>query len=437
METTPQNLGGRESEVAPKTGNAPRCQAGTNPNEDPFATPPLNAQAEKRAHQQKTKTKQGKGKDNANQARLPIGHLPFTFIPLSSLRQGLVGNSNGTQPLPNLTQNPPNMAPKDYITMPIMPRHPFLPSDNGVVTKGDFKYTEYPQDIPHLYPQLGYNNLLHHQPEQTLQWESKKGNKVLIREFRAKFEANADIRRTTRDNIKETLTNFLNEKTNFVLSDPKINPLASRGRFDPPWHTLVYDLSDSQYEKLLAHPIIATPSCVIIISPLQQVIPTFLTGITGISCRGNSEEGRVIVTEAVRKGLLSNSPLANDLDQIVGTGTYQELVEGISVYFVNTSDACPSDGWWNVESSGMPRHITIDQYRAITDCIKTLTFPTDDNRDGIALKKTRECVNCKCITHSVQSCPLYHMPGWLGPLKEETSNEIPRGNHNRGRGPRG
>jgi hypothetical protein len=270
-----------------------------------------------------------------------------------------------------------------------------------------------------------------------LQWESKKGNKVLVREFRAKFETNVDIRRSTRTSIEETLSNFLDERTSFVLSDPKVSSLATRSRTDPPWNTLVYDLSDVQLEKLLAHPIIATPSCVIIISPLQQVIPTFISGITGITCRGNSEEGQKTVLEVVRKGLLSNSPLASDFDQIAGVGTYQKVIDGLNIYFVNTSDARPSEGWWNVESSGMPKHITIDQYRAITDRIKTLTFPTDDYGDGIALRKTRECINCKCITHTVQSCPLYRMQGWLGPPKEEAENETAGGRFIRGRGFRG
>lgn len=278
--------------------------------------------------------------------------------------------------------------------MLIMPCHPFPPSENGIVSRGTFKYTEYTHDLPCLYLQLGCKNLLHHQPQQILHWESKKGNKVLLREFRAKYETDVDTRRSTRSKIEDTLINFLGDDPTLVLSDPKVDTGPSRARIDPPWHTLVYDLSNENLEKLLAHPVI---------------------------------------------------PLASDFDQIAGQGSYQKLIDGLTVDFMNTSNTHPNEGWWNVESPGMPRHITIDQYQTLTDHIKTLVFPTDDYGDGIAIKKTRECINCKYISHMVQCCPLYNMRGWLGPTKEVVEDKprntqdsyTPRGQSSRGGPQRG
>ncbi|KAF7783146.1 hypothetical protein Agabi119p4_2522 [Agaricus bisporus var. burnettii] len=430
--------------------------------ENLFTLPPPNPMLADKIPPQKAKPKPGKNKNKPSIDRLPIGHpdrppptvphQPFSFAPPPPpIHGGFPPQPAPITPAhidnitrPTTTTTHPLML-QGHMSMPIMPRHPFPPSENGVVSRGTFKYTEYTHELPHLYPQLGCKNLLHHQPQQILHWESKKGNKVLVREFRAKYDTDVDARRSTRSKIEDTLINFLGDDATLVLSDPKVDSGPSRARIDPPWHTLVYDLSNENLEKLLAHPIIASPDCVIIITPFQQVIPTFVAGITNITCRGNSEESQRTVLEAVQRGLLSNTPLASDFDQIAGQGSYQKLIDGLTVYFMNTSDTRPNEGWWNVESTGMPRHITIDQYQTLTDRIKTLAFPTDDYGDGVAIKKTRECINCKCITHTVQRCPLYNMRGWLGPTKEVVEDKprnvqdsyAPRGQSSRGGPQRG
>ncbi|EKM76690.1 hypothetical protein AGABI1DRAFT_130985 [Agaricus bisporus var. burnettii JB137-S8] len=377
----------------------------TDPN-DPFTTPTHPPQSNTKGTHKPTSARNAHNRNTS--ARHPIGHPyhPDTQAPRAPKNAPHpLGQHTHSAPragldiLPTPTQTGLQLQP-GYMPNPTLLSQPLPTSEDGIIVIGDFKYTEYPRNTTRLYPQLGHNNLLHHQPQQILSWTSKKGNKILVREFRAKYEVDVEARRKTRDDVEETIASFLGQDASFELSDPKVNPLATRGRTEPPWHTLVYDLSDSHFVKLLAHPIIATPKCVLIISPFHQVIPTFITSITGLTCKSNTSSRQRIATEAVRRGLMSNTSLANDFDQIAGDGAYQKLIDEIQVYFVNTSDTHPNEGWWNVESSGMPRTITIEQHQALMVRIKKLTFPTDDHGDGIALSRSRECINCKCISHT-------------------------------------
>jgi hypothetical protein len=427
---------------------------------DPFSTPtPDHANKPTNGTKQKAPDQKTKGK----QSRDPLGQPPH---PDSQSTKTQPGNQAGTkkqhQKASGSGVDQQKSAPQVGGTT--QPGHTLSPallnqllptSEDGVIVLKDFKYTEYPRNRPRLYPQLGYNNLHHHQPQQILAWNSKKGNKVLVCEFRAKYEVDVEARKMLRDNIEETLTGFLGQDTPFELSDPKVSPLAMRSKMDPPWHTLVYNLTDPHFIKLMAHPIIATPKCVLIISPFHQIIPSFIMSITGLTCKSSTAPGKKIAAEAVRQGLLSDTTLANDLDTIAGAGSFQKLIDKLHVFFVNTSPTHPNEGWWNVESLGMPSNISIEQYQAFTARAKKLTFPTEDHGDGSALPRSRECVNCKCISHSVNLCPLYDMKGWLGPPKPTTEsrentqtssqsargrgrgrggNQIRRGYNNQGRG---
>ncbi|XP_006457292.1 hypothetical protein AGABI2DRAFT_123168 [Agaricus bisporus var. bisporus H97] len=397
------NVGNRDDEATANPGKelVQISSLGRVSHNDPFSTPTHVPQTKPNGQHKPTSAR-----NRITSARHPIGHPlhPDTQAPRApnnapkpTGRPTHTVNGIGISPAP--TQSSLQLQP-GYMPNPILLSQPLPTSEDGIIVIGDFKYTEYPSDSARLYPQLGCNNLLHHQPQQVLSWTSKKGNKVLVREFHAKYEIDVEARRKTRDNIEETITSFLGQGASFELSDPKVNPLATRSRIDPPWHTLVYDLPNNHFVKLLAHPIIATPKCVLIISPFHQVIPTFITSITGLTCKSNTSSGQRIATEAVRRGLISNTSLANDFDQIAGDGAFQKLIDEIQVYFVNTSDTHPNEGWWNVESTGMPRTITIEQYQALMDRIKKLTFPTDDHGDGIALSRSRECINCKCLSHT-------------------------------------
>ncbi|EKM74952.1 hypothetical protein AGABI1DRAFT_132724 [Agaricus bisporus var. burnettii JB137-S8] len=443
------NAGGGSDEtstVSAKESAQNRAQTHTGPI-DPFTTPTPGHQPRARGQHKPNSARSAAARTIS--ARHPIGHPlhPDTQASRAPNNTPQLGPGQPTLPTPLEHPGPPThpglILQPGYMPNPTLLSHPLPTSEDGIITLGDFRYTEYPRESSRLYPQLGHNNLLHHQPQQILSWTSKRGNKVLVREFRARYEIDVEARRKCRDDIEETITNFLGQDASFELSDPKVNPLATRGRTDPPWHTLVYNLHDAHLVKLLAHPIIATPKCVLIISPFHQVIPTFITSITGLTCKSNTPSGQRIALEAVRRGLMSNTSLSNDFDQIAGAEAFQKLIDGLQVYFVNTSSTHPNEGWWNVESTGMPRSITIEQHQALMDRIKKLTFPTDDHGDGIALLRSRECINCKCISHTVSLCPLYDMKGWLGPSKTDlqsftknpsTTEQSSRGRPSRGRG---
>jgi hypothetical protein len=189
----------------------------------------------------------------------------------------------------------------------------------------------------------------------------------------------------------------------------------------------------------MAHPIIATPKCILIISPFYQIIPSFIMSITGLTCKSNMTSGKKIAAKVVCQGLSSDTALANDLDTIAGTGSFQKLIDKLNVFFVNMSQTHPNEGWWNVELLGMPSNISIEQHQAFITRTKKLTFPTDDHGNGTAFPRSHKCVNCKCISHTVSLCPLYNMKGWLGPPKPTIeSRENPQASSQLARGqPRG
>jgi hypothetical protein len=153
--------------------------------------------------------------------------------------------------------------------------------------------------------------------------------------------------------------------------------------------------------------------------------------ITGLTCKSNSPSSKKTATEAVCQGLMSDMTLANDLNLIAGQGSFQKIMNKLHVFFVNTSETLPNEGWWNVESVGMPKNISIEQYQAFMAHMKRLTFPTNDHGNGSTLPCSRKCINCKCISHTVNICPLYNMKGWLGPPKPngENQNNNPASTH--------
>jgi hypothetical protein len=429
LQNTTTEVPGREKKPAPDTEEEAyaisdleyarsklKDRAGDN---DPFSTPTPETtykpppSSTQKVQEQKPKTKH---------SRDPLGQ-PAHPDQQATKPQGSKSSGSKKQPPkasdPNTGQQkqPGTTLQAGSMPSPALLNQLLPTSEDGIIAIGDFKYTEYPRNQPRLYPRLGHNNLFNHQPQQVLAWNSKKGNKALVREFHAKYEIEVEGKRRLRESIEETLMGFLGHDATFELSDPKVNPLAARNRIDPPWHTLIYNLPDPLFIKLMAHPIIATQKCVLIVSPFHQMIPSYITSITGLTCKSNLPSGRKIATEAARQGLTSDTALANDLDLIAGAGSFQKLVDRLLVYFVNSSETHPNEGWWNVESPGMPKNITIEQYQAFTNRIKKLTFPTEDHGDGSAISRTRECINCKCLSHTANLCPLYNMKGWLGPPK--------------------
>jgi hypothetical protein len=207
-------------------------RAGDN---DPFSTPtPERMYKPPPSSTQKVQEQKPKNKHS----RDPLGQPPH---PDKQATKPQGSKNSGSKKQPPKTSDPntgQQKQPGTTLQAGSMPSPALLSqllptSEDGIIIIRDFKYTEYPRNQPRLYPQLGHNNLLNHQPQQILAWNSKKGNKALVREFHAKYEIEVEGKRRLRENIEETLTGLLDHDATFELSDPKVNSLAARNRIDP------------------------------------------------------------------------------------------------------------------------------------------------------------------------------------------------------------
>ncbi|KAF9441797.1 hypothetical protein P691DRAFT_790650 [Macrolepiota fuliginosa MF-IS2] len=155
--------------------------------------------------------------------------------------------------------------------------------------------TQEPPTLPNPRTHIGKPVSQHIDKMQWKKWTEKPQLKVWVRTWRARWIESSMA--NVRDKITKTLTSFLGTSSVF-LSNPIPDSNMLRDKYNPPWHFLLYNLSDKEYELITNIQVITSKTVMIFILPFHQPIPSYLISIEDTTCR-KDDQGLKAITQAI------------------------------------------------------------------------------------------------------------------------------------------
>ena len=249
-------------------------------------------------------------------------------------------------------------------------------------------------------------------------WKKVTTPRLWARLFRGKNEKNGI---STVDSTRALIKNLVRIENDitFGVSYPRPETIFEANRFPPPYHMLVSGLTLEQAEHLINLEVVATKDITIIFVPFEEVRPTFVLTIQGLTFTDSPEAREVVLdlvrsrfkeSEAVMKHIADSAPMLKD--RVV-----RNIFNNLAVKFLEVKRSDANGGnirAWNVYMNHS--YLPNDEHIKLIQIMRNCTFPSATSGFGVPLKgrETLFCVNCKSIDHDMPNCPFPGLPGWLG-----------------------
>ncbi|KAF5376291.1 hypothetical protein D9615_008537 [Tricholomella constricta] len=273
-----------------------------------------------------------------------------------------------------------------------------------------------------------------------LRWQNKTGPKVWARMYDGKFDPRPlDDVLLICDLIKKTV-----DAEDVIVAPPtRLNQTA--GRIQHPFHFLITDISQSAADTLIERQTISTAEATIFIVPYEPITPSFIMSLCDLTypLTPKSHED---AASFVRQTLHRHSAIAKFIhdhlegppDARVVAQAYASIyVKGILVHRLAGPEGPRMKSKpqivWNVYF-GVTLKLALANFYTLISMIRDLSFSTGDYGEGRPLKgdATFQCAGCKSTDHPRAMCPFMDLPGWLGPKRQEVSDQPYLGSATRG-----
>lgn len=273
------------------------------------------------------------------------------------------------------------------------------------------------------------------------------GLKIWVRPWGAFYSVELQ---TIRSSFARTLTDFLGRDELVNLLQPDAEKKDRRDPSGAPWHFLVTNLTQDEYDLAIKTKVIASKRATLFILPYIQPIPSFVMLLKNITYDESQEKvGEDRVKRAVRDTLISTPLLDRELMEMVENPPRAGLeldffIQGIkaSLYKLN-HDTKGTPHVWKISSSKMPSFSSIQTYNRFISRLLELNYPTAGYGTGQPASGPENygCQMCKSRDHMRVECPFPIIPGWMTPNDEQIpwlmnlnrGGKANRGNRGRGR----
>ncbi|KAF7763943.1 hypothetical protein Agabi119p4_8480 [Agaricus bisporus var. burnettii] len=279
----------------------------------------------------------------------------------------------------------------------------------------------------------------------TENFDNIPGIKLWVRPWGAYFSTDLQ---TTRSTIAKTLTDFLCRDKLVDLLQPDIE---KKERLDPggaPWHFLVINLTQDEYDIAIKTKVIASKRATLFILPYTQPIPNFVMLLKNITYDEDQvTAGIERVEKAIRDALISTPTLDRNLMELVEDPSRAGLeldlfIREVNVSLYKLSDPKGPSHVWKVFSSKMPSFSSIQSFNRFISRLLEISYPTTGYGTGQPATGPENygCQMCKSRDHMKAECPFPVIPGWMNPIDDEipwflnTKRGGKAGRGNRGRG---
>lgn len=272
------------------------------------------------------------------------------------------------------------------------------------------------------------------------------GLKLWVRPWDMTFSPDLQNARSA---IAKTLQHFLDRGSQIDLLQPDVPKDSKPEPGGTPWHFLVINLSQEEYDLAVNTRVIASKLAVLFVLPYDQPIPNFVMLLKGITYEEEQiDSSTKRVEQAIRKTLKSTTSLNRDLMGLVQNSSlagYEldrfiaDITVPLPVSLINTktnatvlqatlitiSDSKGDRHVWKISSDYMPTFTSIHTYNKFIVRLLDLNYQTTGFGTGEPATGPEKygCTGCKSRDHIKVDCPFPLIDGWITAETEMPWNE--------------